>query len=86
MQVALKTINEVGIKEIHAFLADNHKLGGSHFDAAMFRAWANDAEFSLAEGNDASIEIKATDSIHGRTQTFTVSDAGIDAKMVEIDE
>ena len=86
MQAALKTINTNGLKEIHVFLASNHKHGSDHFNDAMLRAWAVDAEFSLAEGNDASIEIKATDSIHGRTQTFTVSDAGIDAQMVEIDE
>lgn len=86
MQAAIKTINAAGLKEIHAFLAENHKLGGDHFDASMLRAWAEDAEFSLAEGNDAGIEIKALDSIHGRTQTFTVSDAGIDTEFVEIEE
>ena len=73
----VKTINAAGIKEIHEFLAENHKLGGEHFDISMLRAWAQSAESSLSEGNDASIEIKARDSVHGRTQTFTVSDAGI---------
>ena len=85
MNAAIKTINATGLKEIHAFLADNHKKGGD-FSNTMLQAWATDAEFSLSEGNDAGIEIKATDSVFGRTQTFTVSDAGIDTQMVEIDE
>ncbi len=86
MQVAIKTINAVGLKEIHEFLAENHKLGGSHFDASMLRAWASQAEFSLSEGNDAGIEIKSYESVRGYTQPFTVSDAGIDTEFVEIDE
>ena len=71
-------INTIGLKEIRAFLAENHKLGGDHFDKSMLRAWADEAEFSLSEGNDAGIELKAYESVHGVTQTFTVSDAGID--------
>jgi hypothetical protein len=86
MQAAIKTINAIGLKEIHAFLADNHKLGGNHFDTSMLRAWAAEAEFSLSEGNDAGVEIKAYDSVHGCTETFTVSDAGIDTEFVEIEE
>ena len=86
MQATIKTVNATGIKEIHAFLADNHQKGGDHFNADMLRAWAADAEFSLAEGNDASIELRAWDSVYGRTQTFTISDAGLDFKTVEFDE
>lgn len=73
----MKTINSIGIQEIHSFLTENHKLGGEHFTTAMLRAWAADAEFSLAEGNDAGIELKSWDSVYGRTQKFTVSDAGV---------
>ncbi len=86
MQTSIKTINTTGLAEIHAFLAENHKLGGDHFTPSMLRAWAQDAEFSLAEGNDAGIELKSWDSVHGHTQTFTVSDAGIDTEFVEIEE
>jgi hypothetical protein len=86
MQASIKTINATGLKEIQAFLAENHKLGGEHFTPAMLRAWAQDAEFSLSEGNDAGIEIKSWDSVSGHTQTFEVSDAGIDTEFVEIDE
>lgn len=86
MQAVIKTINATGLKEIHVFLAENHKRGGDHFNTSMLRAWADDAEFSMSEGNDAGIELKSCDSISGCTQTFTVSNAGIDTKFVEIDE
>lgn len=72
------TVNQQGLKEIKKFLAKNHKWG-KKFSQEMLLAWAADAEFQLAEGNSASIEIRASDSIHGRTQEFTISDAGLDA-------
>lgn len=72
----MKKINEKGLKEIEQFLAENHKKGP--FSREMLLAWVADAEFQLAEGNSASIEIRAWDSVHGRAQEFTISDAGID--------
>lgn len=86
MQVTNYSVNEQGLNEIKEFLAGNHKKGGDHFTRDMLLAWAADAEFQLAEGNPATIEIKSWDSIHGRTQEFTISDAGFDAETVEIDE
>jgi hypothetical protein len=71
-------VNDAGLAEIHSFLAEHHKLGGDHFTPDMLRAWANDAEFQLAEGNRASIEIRSLDSVSGHTENFTVSDAGIE--------
>ena len=85
MQATIKTVNATGLREIHAFLADNDRKGGEHFNADMLRAWAAEAEFSLMNGNDASIELRAWDSVYGRTQTFTISDAGLDSEHVEID-
>ena len=79
------SINEQGLNEIKEFLAENHKKGGDQFDRDMLLAWAADAEFQLSEGNPASIEIKSFDSIHGRTQEFTISYAGLDAETVEIE-
>ena len=73
-------INEQGLKEIKEFLADNHKKGSDHFDRDMLLAWAADAEFQLAEGNSATIEIKSWDSTRGCTQEFTISHAGIDTE------
>ena len=77
------TINGAGIEEIRAFLVTNHNKpelyeGTDSLTMDMLRAWAREAEFSLSEGNDAGIELKARDSIHGHTQAFTVSAAGVD--------
>ena len=70
-------INELGLCEIDGFLTDNHRLGARGFDRSMLDAWARDAEFSMSEGNPPTIEIQARDSVHGVTQTYTISDAGI---------
>lgn len=78
----IKTINTTGLNEIHAFLAERHVKGGDHFTSDMLCAWAADAEFQLSEGNDASIEIKSWDAVSGHTETFTVSDAGIDTETL----
>lgn len=91
MQATIRTVNAAGIEEIRAFLLANHKradlyTGATKTTMDMLRAWAADAEASLSDGNDASIEIKSWDSAHGHTQTFTVSDVGIDTETVEIDE
>ena len=86
MQALIKTVNAVGLAEIAAFLAENHKLGGEHFTPDMLRAWAADAEFSLAEGNGAVIELAARDSMRGVTQTFEISVSGLDSQAVEIEE
>ena len=74
-----KTINAYGLAEIAAFLAAKHKLGGEHFTPDMLRAWAADAEFQLAEGNSATVEIRASDTVSGHAETYTVSDEGIDS-------
>lgn len=81
MQLAHKTINAIGLAEIQAFLTAHHKLGGDHFTRDMLMAWAIDAEFQLAEGNPASVEIRSSDSVSGLPMQFTVSDAGIDTTM-----
>lgn len=84
MQAIIKTVNAAGLAEIADFLAVNLKR--YQFDRDALNAWATEAEFQLAEGNTATIEIKAQDSIHGRTQEYTISDAGLDSENVEIDE
>lgn len=69
-------INEIGIKEIHDFLASRHKLGGDHFDVNMLNAWAAEAENNAAEGNGATVEILSFDSVSGHAETYEVSDSG----------
>ena len=76
------TVNATGLAEIKEFLADNHKLGGDHFTSDMLRAWAADAEFQLREGNTPSIEIKSRDALSGHTETYAITDAGLDAEIV----
>ena len=81
-----RSINKIGLNEIAEFLGTHHKLGRDHFTDDMLRAWAADAEFQLSEGNDASIEIRSLDSVSGHTETFTISDAGLDSTAIEIEE
>lgn len=57
-----------------------------NFTQDMLLAWAAEAEFQLAEGNPASIEIKSWDSVHGYVQQYEISDAGLDAQVVESDD
>lgn len=80
------TVNPHGLQEIADFLGSHHKLAREHFTDEMLHAWASDAEFQLGEGNSASIEIKSWDTVSGHTETFTISDAGIDSEEIEIDE
>ena len=74
----VQTVNEAGLNEIKKFLAAHHKKGGDHFTREMLQSWAADAEFSLTEGNGASIEIRSWDSSNNRAETFTVSPEGLD--------
>jgi len=77
-------VNEAGLREIHAFLAERHKLGGNHFnDRDMLLAWAADADFQLGEGNPAMIELKSHESVSGHTEAFEVSEAGIEWGICE---
>ena len=84
MQATTRTINSIGIAEIHAFLAERHKLGGDHFTPDMLLAWAADAELQMDEGNSPTIEINSWDAVSGHTEIFTVSAAGIDAVDVDV--
>lgn len=85
MQASIRTINAAGIQEIENFLAFHHKKG-HHVTDDMLSAWAADAEFQMGEGNSPTIEIRSWDAVSGHTETFTVSDTGIDTEYVEIDE
>lgn len=71
-------INNLGLEQIKNFLLANHKKGEEIANNEdMLRAWAQDAEFQLGEGNSATIEIKAKDSVYSWAQEFTVSAEGI---------
>lgn len=82
-----QSINSNGIAQIADFLKVNHKKGEMiSQDKNMLLAWAQEAEYQLEEGNPATIEIRSFDSVHGRTQEFTVSPEGIDAEKIETEE
>jgi len=69
-------INPAGLEHIRAWLADHMKNGGN-LGAAEIAAWATAAEFQMSEGNPPSIELRASQSVSGRTETFTVPANGI---------
>lgn len=73
-----KTINPIGIAAIHAFLA---KRSARYYTSEMIGAWATEAEFQLAEGRPASIELSAWDSVSGHVEEFTVPDSGIASQV-----
>ena len=85
MKYKTYTVNAAGIEEIRQFLKENHKQ--QEFTDEMLRAWAQEAEFQLGEGNPpATIEIRAHNCIHGYTMEYRISDAGLDATEHDDDE
>jgi len=79
------TINQTGIREIESFLLKTtHNPHGLSED--MLQACASAAEFQLGEGNGASIEVYSFFSKSGRTETYTISDAGIDCHKSDYDD
>ena len=89
---AYRTVNAVGLREIAEFLGENQTdavnsgEGASYWTDEMLRAWAKDAEFQLAEGNAATIEISGHNSVTGNPICYTISDAGLDVHEIEIDD
>lgn len=92
MQATVYSVNATGLREIAEFLGENFKKavqsgeGASYFTDPMLLAWAADAEFQIEQGNPAMIEIRGFDSVNGNPITYTISDAGLDAQTVEIEE
>ena len=82
MKSPIHTINDLGLNEIKEFLAKNHKKGDV-FDREMLLAWAAEAEFQLSEGNPAVIEIRAWDTLSGRTEEYRISDHGVNTEMFD---
>jgi hypothetical protein len=86
MKVKQYKVNDTGMQEIRQFLADHHQRGDDNFSNDEIFAWAADAEFQLGEGNSACIEIRASNSRSGHTEIYTISDAGLDCKEIELEE
>jgi hypothetical protein len=85
MKIYTYTINKNGSDQIKRFLSEYHKRG-KYIDNQMINHWVQAAEYQLAEGNSASIEIRASDSRTGRTEIYTITMDGIDCEEVETDE
>ncbi len=85
MRIKQYSVNEKGLAEIKAFLAEKHKLGGDHFDGSMLQAWARDAEFQLGEGNPPSVEIRSFDAVSGHTEGYTITEEGLDYEEIEVE-
>ena len=79
-------VNDIGMKEIRAFLSKKHKLGEEHFDDRMISAWAKDAEAQLDIGNPPTIELKSWESMTGHVETYTISDNGVEALEARDDQ
>ncbi len=80
-----QTVNQDGLAQIRAHLAAHHKKG-TNFTDEMIGAWASDVEQSLSDSGLAEFEIKATDSVSGRTELCTITEDGIDSfHIVEVD-
>ena len=77
-----KEVNEAGAQEIINFLKANHKRGAALTDDQV-KAWVEDAEFQLAEGNAPTVEIAAAHSAKGYAVTYTVSDDGVSVRAVQ---
>ncbi len=58
----------------------NNQINGESLsnDSRAIEARLNEAEFQLGEGNPASIEIKARDSVHGVVQDIELSPACVE--------
>ena len=82
--ITIQTVNEIGLKEIREFLRKTHIKGETiGFDGPdLLRAWAEEAEFQMGEGNPPSIEILSCNSLTGKTETYTISEAGISTEVV----
>lgn len=77
-------LNDAGMQQLRQFLANNLKLRPEVELDEVLGAWAQEAEQSLNAGNPAIVELKNWESLDGHTQTFEITDAGVDT--FEIDE
>jgi hypothetical protein len=74
--VPVPTVNETGLMLIYEWLAER-MINGDLLDPYNIGAWARDAEFQMGEGNPPCIELRASQSVSGHTETFTVPSNGI---------
>lgn len=74
-EIRVEYINPQGLAEIESFLNKHHKQ--APFTPAQISAWATDAEFQLAEGNEAMVSISSKNTFSGEEERYYVSWDGI---------
>ena len=72
----MRVINIIGLGQIQTWLRAHH-VHGRILGMRQVHHWASDAEDSMLAGNPPMVEIRASESINGRAETFTVGDAGV---------
>ncbi|MDA8444771.1 hypothetical protein [Paracidovorax valerianellae] len=70
-------VNTTGLNMIAKWLADHHVSGVDLSDANV-RSWAAEVERHAADSNGAYLELRAHESIRGRTEVFDLPDEGYD--------
>ena len=87
MNMEIKTINDIGFECIRTWVIETRGEddAGPYYlaDDRAIEYWCRDAEESLAAGNAALIEMSATSTRSGRTETFIVPDSGISTNTIE---
>lgn len=88
MKVTIYTVNKSGLHEIICFLREHHKQGSGpdYLTPNMVKMWVFDAERNMSERGSPFITINSADCIDGNRASYTVSAAGIDAEVLDIED
>jgi hypothetical protein len=82
MTIKVKQINDIGYNLIKKWVTETHWTQETPDERAM-EYWCRDAEEGLVD-NDSIIEMKAANTLSGRTETFTIPPQGI--SVYEVDD
>lgn len=73
----IKRINEKGLRHLADWINATANEDHRHTDPRNLDAWANEAEFSMGEGNPPIVEMQAPATLSGVPETFTVPADGV---------
>ncbi len=83
-------VNESGLAHIKAWIDSTSKTDDSGpvcgTDPQALNAWASDAEESMGNGNPPLIEMRASSTKSGRTETFVVPEDGVTWMDLNVDD
>jgi|DEB19_MinimDraft_2_1074335.scaffolds.fasta_scaffold00097_19 hypothetical protein len=77
-------VNNRGRQQIRKALQQHHTKG--FFTDSQVRAWAEDVENNLCEGNGAYFEIPGFNTVSGRPEVIYIDDKGITKHESEADD